>query len=133
MELLILFDGVCNLCSRSVQFVLKHDKYAKFRFASLQSAIGQELLKERGLPADGQFHSFVLIEGDEVYSRSTASLRVLKHLGGVWSIGYGLWIVPAFIRNAIYDWISRNRYRWFGRQETCWLPRPEWAARFLDQ
>jgi predicted DCC family thiol-disulfide oxidoreductase YuxK len=129
----ILFDGVCNLCSRSVQFVLKHDKPGKFRFASLQSSVARQMLMQRGLPADGHFNSFVLIKGYKVYTQSSAALRVLKQLGGGWPIFYVFLIVPPFIRNGIYDWISRNRYRWFGRRETCWIPRPEWSARFLDQ
>jgi predicted DCC family thiol-disulfide oxidoreductase YuxK len=129
----ILFDGVCNLCSRSVQFVLKHDKRGKFRFASLQSSTARDMLMHRGLRVDGRFNSFLLLEGDKLYTQSSAALRVLRQLGGGWPILYIFLIVPPFIRNGIYDWISRNRYRWFGRRDTCWMPEPEWASRFLDQ
>jgi predicted DCC family thiol-disulfide oxidoreductase YuxK len=129
----ILFDGVCHLCSRSVQFILKHDKPGKFRFASLQSPVAQQMLVQRGLPANGDFNSFLLIKGCKVYTRSSAALRVLKQLGSGWTIFYVFLFIPPFIRNGIYDWISRNRYRWFGRRDACWIPRPEWTARFLDQ
>jgi predicted DCC family thiol-disulfide oxidoreductase YuxK len=129
---IILFDGVCNLCQRSVQFVLKHDKKAIFQFGSLQGNTGQKMLKEYALGAE-TLNTFILIENGKVYTRSTAALRVLKIQGFPWSLGYALVILPRFIRDSVYAWIARNRYRWFGRTEECWLPSPEWSERFLDQ
>lgn len=146
---MILFDGVCNLCSRSVQFILKRDKRGRFRFASLQSPVGQALLQQAGLPAD-HIDTFVLIENSnlpilstgvtagtppsaiKVYTRSSGALRVLRLLGGAWALLYIFWIIPRPIRDIVYDWVARHRYRWFGKQDSCWLPRPEWKDRFLD-
>jgi predicted DCC family thiol-disulfide oxidoreductase YuxK len=127
----IYFDGVCNLCSGAVQFLLKHDKKNVFRFASLQGEAGQNMLAANRFPTD-QFKSFILEENGRIFTRSEAALRTSRLLGGGWPLLYGFMIVPAFIRNAIYDLISNNRYKWFGKKETCWLPRPEWADRFLN-
>jgi predicted DCC family thiol-disulfide oxidoreductase YuxK len=126
-----LFDGVCNLCNRSVQFILKRDRRGIFRFASLQSPLGQSLLKRSGLPAD-QLDSFVLVENNKVYTRSTGALRVLRQLGGAWSLLSIFRIVPRQWRDAVYNWIARRRYRWFGKTDSCWLPSPKWADRFLS-
>jgi predicted DCC family thiol-disulfide oxidoreductase YuxK len=128
---IIFFDGVCNLCQRSVQFILTHDKKACFAFSSLQSPIATELLLPHGI-STSEINTFILLENNKVYTRSTAALRVAKELGGFWVLLYGFIIVPPFIRDAVYDWIARNRYSWFGKQETCWLPRPEWKERFLN-
>jgi len=128
---IILYDGMCNLCSESVQFVLKRDPKLKFRYASLQGIFGQEVAKKYQLPP-GEFDSFLLLEGEKIYKRSTAALRVLKRLNGLWPLLYGLIIVPPFIRNAIYDWIAANRYKWFGKKNECWIPRPEWKEVFID-
>ena len=127
----MLFDGVCNLCSRSVQFIIKRDRRGIFRFASLQSPIGQSLLQQFGQPTD-VLNSFVLLDNDKIYTRSSGALRVVKRLGGAWPLLYVLWIIPRPLRDKIYDWVAKNRYRWFGKEETCWLPRPEWKERFLD-
>lgn len=127
---IILFDGVCNLCDNTVQFILKRDKKGYFRFASLQSEQGQELLQKHNLPTAG-FDSFVLVENDKVYQKSKGALRVCRRLGGGWPLLYGFIIIPAFIRNFVYSWVARNRYRWFGKKETCMLPKPEWRERFL--
>ncbi len=130
-EKIILFDGVCNLCKSSVQFVLKRDKKARFRFGSLQGQFGLKFLQQHNLPA-GKFNSFILIEDGKLYTRSTGALRVLKYLDGGWSLLYALTIIPAFIRDYIYNWISANRYRWFGKREECMIPGPELKKRFLD-
>lgn len=127
----ILFDGVCNLCNNSVQFVIKRDKKKQFYFTSLQSNAGQQLLKQYQL-SPGKFDSFVLIENGKAYTRSTAALRVVKRLGGLLSFLYAFIIIPPFIRNAIYDYVARNRYKWFGKSESCMLPTPELRARFLQ-
>lgn len=128
---IVLFDGVCNLCTKSVQFILKRDKKDQFLFGSLQGQYGQQLLKTFNLPAD-HFRSFMLLEGTNLYTRSTAALRMLKHLGGGWSLLYGLIIIPKFIRDAVYNFVARNRYRWFGKEETCMIPTPGLEAKFLD-
>lgn len=128
---IILFDGVCNLCNNSVQFILKRDSRQKFLFGSLQGGAGQALLKKFKLPAD-DFHSFVLIEREKVYTKSTAALRVVKHLKRGWQLLYGFIILPKFLRDGIYGWIAGNRYKWFGKRDTCRLPTPEEKSRFLD-
>lgn len=127
----ILFDGVCNLCSGSVQFVLKRDKKKQFRFASLQGKYGQEFLKTNSLPAES-FNTLILIEGDKISTRSTGVLRMLKHLGGRWNLLYGFIIVPAFIRDRVYNWVSKNRYKWFGKKDECMIPSADLKERFLD-
>jgi len=131
MHPIILFDGVCNLCNTSVQFILKRDRRSRFRFASLQGPAGQALLQRSGLPAD-HLDSFVLVENNKVYTRSSAALRVISRLGGGYTLFYVFWIIPRPIRDGIYDWVARHRYRWFGKEDSCWLPRPEWKERFLD-
>ena len=127
----ILFDGICNLCNNAVQFVLKHDKKKLFRFASLQSDFGKSILIKYGLPTDN-FNSFVLILNGKAYTKSTAALSVAKMLSGPMKLLYGFIIVPAFIRNGVYNVIARNRYKWFGKKESCMLPSPDVAARFLN-
>jgi predicted DCC family thiol-disulfide oxidoreductase YuxK len=128
---IILFDGVCNLCERSVQTVLQHDRNGYFHFASLQSEAGKQLLQQFGLP-ENELKSFVLIEDGKAYTRSTAALRVAGKLSGAWKLLYPFIVLPAFVRNPVYDLIAANRYRWFGKKEACWLPRPEWKERFLE-
>ena len=126
----VLFDGVCNLCSSSVQFILKRDKKNQFLFGSLQGEYGQEVLRKYQLPATS-LHSFILLEGDKLYTHSSGALRMLKHLGGGWQLLYACIIVPKFIRDGVYNWIARNRYKWFGKKEVCWVPKPEWRGKFL--
>lgn len=127
----ILFDGVCNLCNGSVQFILRRDPQARFRFASLQSEAGQRLVTQQGL--DPQvLSSVILIEDGKVYRESTAALRIARHMTGAWKLLRVFVLVPRPIRDAVYRLIARNRYRWFGKSETCWLPTPELRARFLD-
>lgn len=127
----ILFDGVCNLCNHIVQFIIKRDKKKQFLFASLQGKTGQDVLKKFNLSAN-DFNSFIILEGDKIYTRSTGALRMLKKLGGGWKLFYGFIIVPKFIRNAVYNWIARNRYKWYGKRDECMIPTPELKERFLD-
>jgi predicted DCC family thiol-disulfide oxidoreductase YuxK len=127
----ILFDGVCNLCSSVVRFVIRHDKKDLFRFASLQSDFGQTVLKDHHLdPAT--FNSFILFQHDKIYSKSTAALMVAKQFSGVWPILYYFIVVPPFIRNAVYDYVAANRYKWFGKKEECWVPTPELHKKFFN-
>jgi len=127
----IFFDGVCNLCNGAVQYVIKHDTKKIFRFASLQSDSGQQLLQKNALPQT-HFTSFILLENDKVFTKSTAALKVAGKLTGVVRLLYGFIIVPAFIRDAVYNFIARNRYKWFGKQESCMIPTPELKNRFLN-
>jgi predicted DCC family thiol-disulfide oxidoreductase YuxK len=127
---ILLFDGVCNLCNRIVQFTIKRDIKRKFKFASLQSDAGQELLKKFGLPAN-DFDSFVYINGDNYFVKSAAALHVLKVLGGFWKIFYVFIYLPRRVRDFIYNRISKNRYSIFGKRETCMIPMPELRERFL--
>lgn len=128
---IVLFDGVCNLCSSSVQFILKRDKKNQFLFGSLQGKYGQDALQKFGLPQD-EFNSFMLLEGGELYTKSSGALRMLKYLGGGWQLLYVFIIIPKFIRDAVYSVIAKNRYRWFGKKEECWLPTPEIKKKFLE-
>ncbi|MES2328612.1 MAG: thiol-disulfide oxidoreductase DCC family protein [Bacteroidota bacterium] len=127
----IFFDGVCNLCAGSVQFVIRHDPKHRFHFASLQSETGQQLLREYNLPT-AEFGSFILFEKGKIYTRSSAALTVAKKLSGAWPALYAFMIVPGFIRNGVYNWVARNRYKWFGKKEECWIPTPELKELFIN-
>lgn len=126
----ILFDGVCNLCNASIDFVIKRDKKDLFRVGALQEEAGKTLLSKFEVNPE-YLDSLVLIEEDQVFFRSTAALRIAKKLPGLWPLFYGFIILPPFIRDGIYDWIGKNRYRWFGKKNTCRLPTPEEKAKFL--
>lgn len=126
----VLFDGVCNLCNGSVQFILKRDPQARFRFASLQSEAGRSLLVEHGLDPDA-LSSVVVVEDGRVWQESSAALRIARHLPGAWKLLRVFTVIPRPLRDAVYRLIARNRYRWFGKSETCWLPTPELKGRFL--
>ncbi|MBT9546908.1 MAG: thiol-disulfide oxidoreductase DCC family protein [Candidatus Sericytochromatia bacterium] len=126
---IVLFDGICNLCNSSVQFMIDHDPDAHLRFASLQSEVGQTLLAQHHLPTQN-FKSLILIEGDQIFARSTAALKIARYLQGYRWLSLFLW-VPAFLRNGVYDLIARNRYQWFGKSESCRIPTPELKSRFL--
>jgi predicted DCC family thiol-disulfide oxidoreductase YuxK len=128
----ILFDGVCNLCNGAVQFVIKRDKKNYFSFASLQSAEGQKLLRLHELPVN-DFNSFVLVENDKVYTKSTGALRITRKLSGLWPLLYGFIIVPKFLRDAIYGLVAKNRYKWFGKRNSCMIPTPEMMSKFLNE
>jgi len=128
---IILFDGVCNLCNSSIQFVINHDKKNQFIFGSFQGKEGQKYLQQYNLPS-GNFNSFMLIEDEKLYTESTAALRVCRHLGGGWGLLYVFVIVPKFIRDGIYGIVARNRYNWFGKKEVCWLPTAGLKDKFLD-
>ncbi len=127
---ILLFDGYCNFCSNTVQFILKHEKNQDLFFASLQSEAGIELLKKYNIdPATTD--SLVFIENDTASVRSSAALKVAKRLKGLYPALYAFMIVPAFLRNVVYDFIARNRYKWFGKSDSCMLPDPSVKKRFL--
>ncbi|MGI8950129.1 MAG: thiol-disulfide oxidoreductase DCC family protein [Chitinophagaceae bacterium] len=127
----ILFDGVCNLCNNSVQFIIKHDPEKKFRFASLQSEFGQKVLQQFNLNAN-DFNSFVLLEDGKIYTKSTGALKVAKQLKGAWALLSGFTIIPRFIRDGVYNLIAKNRYKWFGKKNECWIPTPELKNLFIN-
>jgi predicted DCC family thiol-disulfide oxidoreductase YuxK len=128
---LVLFDGVCNLCSRTVIFIIKRDSQKIFKFASLQSSVGQDLLKKFNLPPD-ILETFLLIENDACYMRSTAALKIAKRLRRPWPLLYVFIIVPKFMRDFIYNLIARNRYKLFGKRTECFVPTNDIKARFID-
>ncbi len=128
---IILFDGVCNFCNSAVNFVIKRDKKASILFTPLQSDAGQKLLLQYNLPP-GDMQSFVFIDKGKAYIRSTASLRICRYLRGLWPLCYAFIIVPQFIRDSIYKWIAKNRYKWFGVRQQCMIPTPDIKARFLN-
>jgi len=130
-QAVIFFDGVCNLCNGAVQFVITHDKEKYFKFSALQSDFAKATLAELTLKVK-KGDSFVLVENGKVFEQSTAALRVAKKLGGLWPLLYIFIVIPPFIRNAVYRFVARNRYKWFGKQETCWIPTPDLKNRFLD-
>jgi len=127
----ILFDGICNLCNASVQFVIKHDPRAIFKFTTQQSETGRMLMKEHGITFS-EMNTFILIKDKKVFSRSTAALMVAKQLNGIIKILYGFILVPPFIRNSVYNFISKNRYSWFGKKNSCMIPAPGIKDRFLN-
>jgi predicted DCC family thiol-disulfide oxidoreductase YuxK len=130
MSAIILFDGVCNFCNGSVNFIIEHDKTGYFKFAPLQSEIGEKLLRENGIDKTVT-DSVVLIEDGEAYTHSTAALRVARHLDGGWKWFYALVYVPRLIRDGAYKLFAKYRYKLFGKKDECMLPTPEIRARFL--
>ncbi len=128
---LLLFDGVCNLCHSSVRWVLARDKRARFDFASLQSKVAREQLAKRW-PAGKEPDSMVLVLEGKLLARSAAAIGIFRQLGLPWSLGAVFLVVPPFLRDGVYSWVARNRYRWFGKREVCSLPNPEMMERFLD-
>lgn len=129
---IILFDGVCNLCNSSVQFVIKRDKKDIFRFAALQSAMGQALVKERGINTE-EVDSIILIEPQiAYYTKSDAALKIAKLLNGGWPL-LGIFLgLPKGFRDWVYDWVARNRYQWFGKKDSCMIPTEALKGKFLE-
>ncbi|MBL7978712.1 MAG: thiol-disulfide oxidoreductase DCC family protein [Bacteroidetes Order II. Incertae sedis bacterium] len=127
---LILFDGVCNLCNASIQFIIDRDRKGLFRFASLQSDLGFSLRKSFDLASE-EVDSVILIMEGRAFTHSDAALTIAKYLDGAWPMLFGLIVLPRFIRDGIYRFIARNRYKWFGKREHCRIPTPELRARFL--
>ncbi len=129
---IILFDGVCNLCNNAVNFIIEHDKKDVFRFASLQSEIGKKLTSERGIDSE-ELDSIVLIEpGVAYFKKSTAALEISKELSGGYSMLKYFSFLPEGLRDGVYGLIANNRYKWFGKKESCMIPTPKLKAKFLD-
>ncbi|MEG6589209.1 thiol-disulfide oxidoreductase DCC family protein [Paenibacillus barengoltzii] len=131
-EHVILFDGVCHLCQGAVKFIIKHDPAGRFRFASLQSQAGSRLLQAAGAH-EKSLDSVVLIENGTYYIRSAAALRIARGLRYPWPLLYALIVIPKGLRDAVYQFIAKHRYRWFGKDETCLVPTRELKERFLEE
>ena len=127
----ILFDGVCNLCNSSVQFVIERDKKNTFQFASLQSDFARSTLPQR-LVEEEDLKSIVLYTKEKTLTKSSAVLTVAKSLSGLWPVLYGFMIIPRFIRDGVYDIIAANRYKWFGKKDECMIPTPDMKIKFID-
>nr|WP_157486194.1 thiol-disulfide oxidoreductase DCC family protein [Flavobacterium sp. Leaf359] len=128
---IILFDGVCNLCDSSIQFIIKHDKKDIFRFVALQSEIGLEIINHIGIDTS-KIDSILLYEpGKAYYYKAEAALKIAKELGGIYTAISWFSILPNFLTNTVYDYIARNRYKWYGKKEACMIPTPELKAKFL--
>lgn len=129
---IVLFDGVCNLCNGAVKYIIKHDKKDIFRFASLQSEIGRNLVSERGMDPE-ELDSIILIEpGVAYYRKSTAALEISRDLSGGYSFLKNFLFIPESLRDGIYDFVASNRYKWYGKKESCMIPTPDLKAKFLD-
>lgn len=129
---IILFDGVCNLCNGAVTFIIKHDKTDTFRFASLQSEIGKKLVAERGMDPE-ELDSIILIDpGVAYYQKSTAALEISRELSGGYSLLKNFLFIPEGLRDGIYNFVASNRYKWYGKKESCMIPTPELKSKFLD-
>lgn len=128
---LVLFDGVCNLCNGAVRFIIKRDSKKIFRFASLQSNVARSHLSNYRL-STSQLYSIVLIKNNRIYDKSAAVLEIIKDLSGIWPAFYFFIIIPPFIRDAAYRFISKNRYRFFGKKAECMLPTSEIKERFIE-
>lgn len=126
----ILFDGVCNFCNKTINFIIKQDKNKIFKFAPLQSEAGVHLLEKFPLQKE-DLDTFILVENGKAYSKSTGALKLLNRLP-YWKWTKILWAVPTFLRNSIYNFIAKNRYKWFGKKEACMVPTPDVKMRFLD-
>jgi predicted DCC family thiol-disulfide oxidoreductase YuxK len=125
----ILFDGECNFCDHSVQFIIKRDKKGLYKFASIQSDAGQKIIRNYGVPPN--INSTILIEDNKYYFKSTAALRICKNLNGGWKLFHYLLFVPKPLRDYFYEIVAKNRYKWFGKKDQCILPSPEIRKRFL--
>lgn len=128
---LVIFDGVCNYCCGVVNSIIRKDPGGIFRFAPFQSDAAKRILEKYNYPADS-LDSFVLIDEGKLYTKSEAGLRVQKLLGGIHKLLYAFIAVPAPVRDAVYDYIARNRYKWYGKKEECMIPDPEMRSRFLE-
>jgi predicted DCC family thiol-disulfide oxidoreductase YuxK len=129
-EHLLLFDGVCTLCNASVDLVIRNDSTRRFRFASLQSEVGQRVLREHGL-SQSELDSVLYLRNGVLHTKSGAALRIAARMEGLWPVFAVFIVIPPFLRDAVYSWIARNRYAWFGKRETCRVPTDEERSLFL--
>jgi predicted DCC family thiol-disulfide oxidoreductase YuxK len=129
---LILFDGICNLCNASIQYVIKHDKKNVFMFTALQSEAGQQIIKKYNIDTNKEDSVLLYTPKNGIDSKSTAALKIANDLGFPQSIMTVFFIIPPFIRNWVYDYIAKHRYKWYGKKESCMIPTPELKSRFLS-
>ena len=127
---LVFFDGVCNFCNYWVNFAIQRDPRKRLRFSPLQGETARRLLPEYGIDHSAN-SSVLLLENGKLYRSSAAVLRIYRHLSGGWRLMYGLIVIPAFMRNALYNWVAKHRYKWFGRREVCRIPSEAEKAQFL--
>lgn len=127
----VLFDGVCNLCNSSVQFIIKHDHKQIFKFSSLQSVFGQKILQQNNLNLT-DFNSFIVLIDGKLHQKSTGALKVAKQLKFPINLAYIFIIVPSFIRDGVYNFVAKNRYKWFGKRDFCMIPSPNLKNRFIE-
>lgn len=127
---ILLFDGECNLCNSTVQFVIERDNKATIKFASLQSMAGKKIMEENKIPSH-YIDSIIYFENNQIYYKSTAALKLFRNLDGLWKLTYVFMIVPNYIRNVVYDFIAKNRRKWFGKAENCWVMTEDLKDRFL--
>jgi predicted DCC family thiol-disulfide oxidoreductase YuxK len=130
-DFLLLFDGVCNLCNGAVLFIIKRDKARKIKFASLQSELGRAQLLQNGLDPDA-LHSMIVIENGKLFQKSSAVLHTAGRMSGAWPLLQIFWIIPRFLRDALYDLVARSRYKTFGKKDACMIPTPELRKRFVS-
>jgi predicted DCC family thiol-disulfide oxidoreductase YuxK len=128
---IVFFDGVCNLCSFAVQTLIKMDTKGKLQYASLQSEHAVLFLPYHIIGQNQQFSTLVFYKNGQTFTESKAVLEIALHIGGVWKMAWIGYLIPAFLRDAMYKFISRNRFRWFGKKQSCWLPEPAILQRFL--
>ena len=128
---IVLFDGVCNFCNYWVRFAIRHNKKKNLRFGALQGATAQKLLPQFSISTN-ELSSVIFIYNGKAYTQTSAALQICRNLDGGWKLFYGLYIIPKFIRDFFYNIIAKNRYKWFGKKESCMIPGPEIKSRFLD-
>jgi predicted DCC family thiol-disulfide oxidoreductase YuxK len=129
-ERVIVFDGACNWCNAWINFTIDHDPQGKFKLGMLQSEHAKQILQELQLSTE-DFETFLLLEQTRIFTKSTAALKIAKHLSGLWPLLYLFIVVPRPLRDAIYDFVARHRYKWMGKAETCRVPTPSERARFV--
>ena len=129
---IILFGGICNFCNRWVNFIIRHDKKGKIKLAALQSEAGKRILKENNLAQlIDNMDTFIFIDEEKNYTRSSAGIRIAKYLNGGWKLFFAFIIVPKFIRDGAYNWLAKNRYKWWGKRNECMIPTQDVKERFL--
>lgn len=127
---IVFFDGVCNLCNSSIDFIIRNDANNRFLVGALQDELSKQILSEYDVDPN-YLDSLVLLEDNQIFYKSTAALKIAKNLSGITPLLYPFIVLPKFLRDPVYDWIARNRYKWFGKKSTCRLPTPEEKSKFL--
>lgn len=128
---MILFDGVCNLCNSSVNWVIDHDKQQQFKFSALQSTFGKKKVADARL-TENYLNTIVYVDEQAIYTKADAVLRILKQMGGIYSLAVIFFVIPSLFRNYLYDIVAANRYKWFGKRDSCRVSTPELKARFIE-